>query len=103
MPNNINKVIVNGETKLDLTSDTVTASSLLAGVTAHDKSGALVIGFLQDHDVNDVTISGTVITIPPGLYSKGITINLKDWEWDPLDFETGIITNATQYEISEEE
>lgn len=54
MPNNINKVIVNGETKLDLTSDTVTASSLLAGVTAHDKSGALVIGSLQDHDVNDV-------------------------------------------------
>lgn len=36
----INKVIVNGQTKIDLTSDTVDAAHLLNGYTAHDKSGA---------------------------------------------------------------
>lgn len=40
----INKVIVNGETKMDLTSDTVDAAHLLTGYTAHDKSGAPITG-----------------------------------------------------------
>ena len=39
-----NKVVVNGETILDLTQDTVEPSSLLKGTTAHDKSGAQVTG-----------------------------------------------------------
>lgn len=42
----VNKVIVNKETKLDLTGDTVTANSLLSGITAHDKSGSSVTGTL---------------------------------------------------------
>ena len=40
----INKVIVNGQTKMDLTSDTVDAAHLLDGYTAHDKSGAPIEG-----------------------------------------------------------
>lgn len=42
-----NKVaLANGTVLIDLTSDTVTASSVLAGVTAHDKSGAKITGTL---------------------------------------------------------
>lgn len=41
-----NKVVLGGETKLDLTSDTVEAAYLLSGVTAHDKSGAQIVGTL---------------------------------------------------------
>lgn len=39
-----NKIIYGGKVLLDLTGDTVTASDLKAGVTAHDKSGAVITG-----------------------------------------------------------
>ena len=45
MPNQyVNKVVVNGVTKIDLTGDTITADKVLAGFTAHDKSGAPITG-----------------------------------------------------------
>lgn len=45
MPNPyVNKVTVNNVTIIDLTEDTVTASTLMQGYTAHDKSGALITG-----------------------------------------------------------
>lgn len=40
----VNKVVYNGETLIDLTSDTVEAGSLLSGVTAHDKAGNKITG-----------------------------------------------------------
>lgn len=40
----INKVIVNGETKLDLTADTVTIEDVKQGVTFHDATGVLKTG-----------------------------------------------------------
>lgn len=39
-----NKVILNGETLIDLTEDTVTEDTLLEGETAHDASGNAIIG-----------------------------------------------------------
>ena len=43
----VNKVaLANGTVLIDLTSDTVKAESVLAGVTAHDKSGAKITGTL---------------------------------------------------------
>lgn len=38
------KIIINGETYIDLTSDTVAANSLLNGVTAHNNAGTLITG-----------------------------------------------------------
>lgn len=40
----INKVVVNGNTLIDLTADTVTANKVLSSYTFHDKSGALSTG-----------------------------------------------------------
>lgn len=40
----VNQVVINGETVLDLTSDTVTADKLLTGYTAHDASGTQITG-----------------------------------------------------------
>lgn len=40
----VNKVIYNGTTLIDLTGDTVTASCILSGYTAHDKSGTKIKG-----------------------------------------------------------
>lgn len=40
----VNKVEINGKTKLDLTQDTVTPETLLSGVTAHDAAGERISG-----------------------------------------------------------
>ena len=40
----VNKVVINGVTKIDLTADTVSAATLLSGTTAHDRSGASIVG-----------------------------------------------------------
>lgn len=43
----VNKVVYSGETLVDLTSDTVTPETLAKGVTAHDKSGAIITGTME--------------------------------------------------------
>lgn len=40
----VNKVVYGTTVLVDLTADTVTASTLMQGYTAHDKSGALITG-----------------------------------------------------------
>lgn len=52
----INKVIYGGNTLIDLTGDTITASDLLYGKTAHDKSGASITGSCTyDSDTSEDT------------------------------------------------
>ena len=41
---NANKIVYGGKTLIDLTADTVTKETLISGYTAHDKSGAKIIG-----------------------------------------------------------
>lgn len=56
MPNTINKVIYGGNTLIDLTADTVTASDVLTGVTFHLPSGATGTGTCAyDVDSSDCT------------------------------------------------
>jgi hypothetical protein len=53
----VNKVIANGKVLIDLTGDTVTAGSLKKSVTAHDKSGAQIVGTLdQGKEIDDIDI-----------------------------------------------
>lgn len=68
-----NKVVVNGVTKIDLTGDTVTSSSILAGVTAHNSAGNKIVGQIQEQNENSITEteSGDVV-IPSGYYSSPI-------------------------------
>ena len=40
----INKVVFGTDTLIDLTADTVAPETLAAGITAHDKSGAAIVG-----------------------------------------------------------
>ena len=44
-----NKVVYNGSTLIDLSNDTVTASVLATGYTAHDASGAPIVGTYPDY------------------------------------------------------
>lgn len=44
----VNKVEYAGKVLLDLTEDTVSSDQLLSGATAHDKTGAKIVGTLED-------------------------------------------------------
>lgn len=72
---NANQVIVNGETILDLRSDTVTPETLQKGYTAHDKSGTKITGTLEASSISvqpsksvTITSNGTVSVTPDAPY-----------------------------------
>lgn len=51
MPNTYkNKIVVDGTTLIDLTADTVTASTLMQGYTAHAADGSTIVGTVPDGD-----------------------------------------------------
>ena len=56
----INKIIVDGVTKIDLSQDTVTADKVLEGLTFHDATGSLCTGTMKQStggaDVGDITL-----------------------------------------------
>ena len=54
----INKIIVDGVTKIDLSQDTVTADKVLQGLTFHDATGSLCTGTMSTGgvDVGDITL-----------------------------------------------
>lgn len=67
----VNHLVINGVTKLDLRSDTVTPSALAEGYTAHDRSGAPITGTAS---VNVPTSNDFVVTL---------TYNNQTEMWEP--------------------
>lgn len=72
---NVNKVIYGGRTLIDLTGDTVTASDILVGKTAHDKTGAEVEGTCTyDADTSDATAAASEILETKTAYVDGAKV-----------------------------
>lgn len=92
-----NKVIYNGEPLIDLTSDTVSAATLLEGETAHDRSGAPITGTYTAPVSSVNTKTGNVVLTASdvGIHIVQYTINYDD--------ETGeeyLTFNATYNQVS---
>ena len=90
--------LADGTVLLDISTDTVSASKLLTGVTAHDKSGSKITGTLfgvgslyatYDSTENPRTTLGvgTWVKVSPGALSWG---QLSDSTWNPTGTASGI-------------
>lgn len=73
------KVVVNGETIIDLTADTVDAAHMLTGYKAHDKKGAPIVGTCN-FDANTQDANGMKLTKTLTDGSRTITTVLTDQE-----------------------
>lgn len=68
----INKVIYGDSTLIDLTADTVSADKLEKGITAHDKTGAIIAGTsTKDSDTSDATAAVAEILVGKTAYARG--------------------------------
>ena len=64
------KVILNGNTLIDTTQKTVTAGSMLNGVTALKNDGTDITGSITSKTSSDLSASGDTITAPAGYYAS---------------------------------
>lgn len=68
----VNKVIIGKDVKLDLTADSVTPDKLADGITAHDKSGAPIVGTNTfDVDSQDATAAVAEVLKDKTFYARG--------------------------------
>ena len=90
----VNKVVINDNTVLDLTGDTVTPTDLVEGVTAHDATGMQITGTLpatSGTDTSDATATAKDIARGKTAYVQGqkITGELKEYiEGETLSYYT---------------
>lgn len=86
----VNKVGIDGETVLDLTSDTVTSDNLAYGITAHGANGEVIVGtrkFCRIYSTTNPALTAsagaftwTVSATDHGFTSKVLGISLYDSE-----------------------
>ena len=71
----ISKIVYGGQTLIDLTSDTVEASKLLTGTTAHGANGEVITGTCSfDANTQDATATASEILKDKIAYVRGAKI-----------------------------
>ncbi len=89
-----NKVIVNGNTLIDLTADTVTANKVLSGFTFHDKAGQIITGSCTfDSDTTSDTVAVAEILSGKTAHARGTQLT---GTMPNIGSATGTISTASQ-------
>lgn len=92
----ISKVILNGETLMDVTSDTPSASNMLNGIIATKNDGTKVTGNITNKSSTDLTVSGATVTAPAGYYanaaSKAVSTTTHPNPSASITSSTGVVT-----------
>ena len=92
----IAKVILNGETLMDVTSDTATANNMLSGIQATKNDGTKVTGNIASKSSTDLTVSGATVTAPAGYYanaaSKAVATTTHPNPTASITSSTGVVT-----------
>ena len=98
MANNqyVNKVQYGDTTLVDLTSDTVTESTLMAGYTAHDASGAPITGIASPMSpyTSDPAMDGTASAGSSNDYARGDHVHPTDTSRAATSHAHGDITSG---------
>lgn len=105
----VNKVVYDGDTLIDLTSDTVTADTLAQGVTAHNAAGALITGTMSatsDYDqlsnrpsINSVTLTGNKTSADLGFATVATSGSYDDLTDKPTIPAAGIPSGGTSGQV----
>ena len=88
-----NKAVINGTTYIDLSGDTVTATKMLSGTTAHDKNGASVTG-----SISTMTLPTAAITSGQSGTNKATLSRSTSTRY--IQIPTGYNPSAAYYTIS---
>ena len=92
----ISKLVLNGEVQMDVTSDTVTAGSMLSGTTATKNDGTKATGTIASKSSTDMTVSGATVTAPAGYYanaaSKAVATTTHPNPSASITSSTGVVT-----------
>ena len=90
------KVILNGETLIDVTGKTVENSKMLYGVTALKKDGTDSTGNIVTKTASDLTASGKTVTVPAGYYAtqakKAVATGSVMMNTPTVNASTGVVT-----------
>ena len=67
-----NKIVYGSDVLIDLTGDTVSEDTLAKGITAHDKSGEVIVGTsTKDSDTSDADVAVAEILDGKIAYARG--------------------------------
>ena len=59
----VNKVeLADGTVVMDISSDTVTPGTLMAGATAHDRTGAAIVGTMSSQELIEINVTAAAST-----------------------------------------
>ena len=94
-----NKIVLKGQTLIDLTSDTVTPDTLAVGATAHDKTGAPIVGTMSGGGGASTKYGATASTFLGDVDANGV-LQAPTGQVDLVfDGVTDLASSALQYKF----